>query len=203
MSLLRENVAIFIKLALEFLSMLSKHQISVLLFLTTLVLGITACDTRLLDLPVLPGTSSEKDRPRVEVSCSKTIPSTAVVMLTWRFHAQLDDRYRVDLTVYSDGFAQDRYASFWPLKSGQQPEALAVSKLRKRPLEPILLPRLKSISQDLRQGSTTVRLEGMAGGLVYQFRLVTLKGQGWLPGSAVRVEAPVCITEHFNETGEP
>lgn len=173
------------------------------LFLTALVLGIAACATRLLDLPVLPGTGSEKDRPRVEVSCSETIPSTAVVTLTWRFHAQLHDRYRIDLTVYKNGFNQDRYASLWPLKSGQQPRALAVSKLRKRPVDPALLPRLKSLSRDPRQGSTTVRLEGLAGGLLYKFRLVTLKGQGWVPGPAVRVEAPICITEQLNETEKP
>jgi len=185
------------------------------LFLAALGLGIAAsCQghrkqsvqvdaTRLLDLPVLPGAGTEKDRLRVEVSCSETIPSTAVATLTWRFHAELHDRQRIDLTAYKHGFHQNRYATLWPLKSGQQPRALAVSKLRKRHLEPVLLPRLKSLSRDPRQGSTTATLEGLEAGVVYDFRLVTLKGDAWVPGPAVRVEPPFCVTDEFNETGEP
>ena len=147
----------------------------------------------LLDLPVLPGTEPEKESPTVDVTCSETIPSIEIATLTWRLHDWLHKRQRLDVTVYANGFDQDRYATLWPLRPGQRPRALRTSKLRSA--DPALIPRLKSIDSDRQQGSVTVTLEGLAGGLIYDVRLATLKDGGWVPEPAARVEAPICITE--------
>ena len=167
------------------------------------VLGIAARDTDPLERPVLPATASERDRPKVETFCSETLPSAGIVVLTWQDYGRLDHRRRIDLTVYKNGFDQDRYASLWPLERGQQARALKVSKLRDRPADPALLARLTSLSSDPRQGVMTVQLEGLEGGLIYGIRLATLSGQGWRPGPIVRVQAPACITEPFGETESP
>ena len=173
------------------------------LFGVALLIGIAACDADPLDRPVLPETQTERDRPEVEALCTETIPSTGILMLTWRYHDQSDDGRRIDLTVYKDGFDQDRYASLWPLKIGQQSQKLKISNLRSHPADPALLPRLTSLSRDPQRGSTTMRLEGLAGGLVYGIRLATLKHDGWVPGPSVRVQAPACITEPFGNTEKP
>jgi hypothetical protein len=44
-----------------------------------------------------------------------------------------------------------------------------------------------------------VTLEGLEGGLLYEFRLATLRGQAWVPGPAVEVEVPVCVTEQSEQ----
>ena len=158
---------------------------------------------QLLNLPILPATDAEKKSAIVNISCTETIPSTAAATLTWTVEFPIDNNYRIDLTIGKDGFDQNRYATLWPLKGGQQPRPLKTSVLRQRPVDPALRPRLKSLSSDARQGLVTVTLEDLYGGLLYYVRLVTLEGAGWVPGPAIRVDAPVCITERFDQNREP
>lgn len=177
----------------------------VALVLMTLIVGIATTregrsaqpgqdDVRLLlDLPVLAGTGSEEDKPLVHVSCSSTRPIVEVATLTWESRAQLDETQRIDLTAYSDGFENNRYATLWPLERGQRPRALAASKLRHR--DAALVPHLQHLHGDPTKDSTTVRLEGLQGGLTYRVRLVTLKGRSWEPGPVARFRAPVCVKD--------
>ena len=170
---------------------------------TAVFLGIAACDVDPLDRPVFGAAGPERDRPFVEVSCTNSVPSSDRVTLIWNSHPPLDDRHRLDLSVYKNGFAQGRYASLWPLERGQRPQRLKSSKLRPSPAEPTLRPRLTRVGSDPEQGSASVSLEGLEPGLVYELRLLTLKDDGWLPGSVARVQGPVCITEAHRESAEP
>lgn len=153
----------------------------------------TDADVVQLDLPVLSATAPEEGKPDVYAWCSETVPSFGVATLTWSSYPRFDRRQRIDLTVYANGFEQDRFAVLWPLERGQRPWALKKSRLRES--DPTLTPRLAGLQTDPERDTVTVRLELLSGGLAYQLRLVTFSGKGWEAGPSVRISAPVCITE--------
>jgi hypothetical protein len=186
-----------------------------ILLLAALVSGLAASEGQarsqpdedeaagLLDLPVLPGTGSEKDGLRVELSCSETKLRTSVAKLSWSSDPQLHARQRIDLTAHQDGFERGLYASLWPLQRGQEPQASALARRQERFSDPSLLPRLEELAEPARQRARSARLEGLEPGVIYRFRIATWTGQSWTSGPGVEAEGPLCVADLDEETEEP
>lgn len=175
-----------------------KRRCFIHLITMALAIALVACAAiPSLEFPVLPGETG--DTPILDISCSETIPSSEIIQLTWKNISKFQDKHRLDLTVYESGFNQNRYASIWPLKRGQTAQKLKFSKLRERTVDPALLPQIASLTYKHQQDETKMKLQGLASGLIYEARLMTFKGKGWVPGPRFRIEVPTCITEPFEE----
>jgi len=104
---------------------------------------------------------------------------------------------RVDVTVFKQGFERGLFASVPADRGGKFERAPGLEKLGREPGRPFDL--VAESRFDERKDLTAIQVTHLEPGLLYHWRVSERNGSGWVGGSVISVEAPVCVSDERKE----
>lgn len=167
-------------------------------------------------LPISKERSADMNFLLAEGICNPDDMNKPEIRLAWPATKSILSKQRIDFTIFKDGFETGLFGSLHSFSREKAEITLKVEKgkLEADNLRPLRSIQLKSMSafssvaeaseqpgtqQELKKDESIslLSLHQFEPGINYYFRLLTLRGEEWIPGETVRILTPVCPLDEF------
>lgn len=145
-----------------------------------------------LTLPILETKTFPASPVRIFLECSPTVPRGVDAVVEWVESQKSVSDYRLDVTVFKNGFSEEWYATLWPIRERNRTRLINPEKLRGQRTIAGLDLQVAGLSVEKDAAGPSLRLSGLEPGKNYFWRILKRDRKGWIAGEVIRLQAPVC-----------
>lgn len=140
-------------------------------------------------MPATESTQPPSTDYTIVADCSPTKPGVAEVIIRRPAQMKSTDNIRVDVTVFKDGFANNKFAVLYKSK---KMKAFEQEKFDRAQLTKALDLNTATLSKAEQNNQVIYKLEGLESGLNYFWRISKEGKDSWEATEVIRIEAPTC-----------
>lgn len=153
-----------------------------------------------LNLPILEAKFFPENPIRVTAECSTLQPRAVDAVIEWVEDQPDLKAYRLDVTLFKNGFEQEWYATLWPIREQNRTRPINPERLGgERAVSGLSLSVVSLSGTEAGTEPFRLRLTGLDPGKNYYWRILKRDRKGWIAGEVIRVQAPVCPADIIRE----
>lgn len=152
-----------------------------------------------LGLPILKEKSFQQNPVEISVECSQTTAGAIEVTIDWLENQKSLENFRLDVSVFKNGFEQNLYGTIWPIHEGSKSRMVDPGKFRGQAALTALDLKMLNISRKQEKSNNlSVTLTGLEPGINYYWRVLKRDRRGWIGSEVIRIKAPVCPVDYID-----